>query len=475
MWSIHELKRKAISLHKVWRTNTNVNLEPFLQNFENLINDLREFNYNNQCKSQLTCKYWRADCCNYGNRCRFKHFKINNSPLVCPYGRKCRKMVNGKCNCAQNIRNQVNHPAVQPYSRVSNGNNKLISNNSKHSINNNQDYFSLQFITTENNGINKIATKNADITIPQSKSNKDKLTQSKRFVSNNVLCSSLHNNNNNKNNRKNSNNNNNNNNKGLVTKNDIMKDIRKRDTLPNSNFGISSVKGKDRIIGNNTMNPTLQLTKNESFDGSGAGLSNNNTNKNSNNIQSNKNKNISHIEIVKQKRSKVLAIHNKNLLKSSLHSKNNNNNTNNNRNSNNNNNNMDLMPLNGLLDDNFGFVSSSDGPSSEISNMKENDEKRDNCDTYRLINGNGINSPNLQLTTKDLGGGDADLSLLTDMVCNNKIDTVDGKQQLKSKDNFDKSKNTDSSASSIISTSSTDAILYDSEEDQVDVAGSDEF
>ena len=147
-------------------------------------------------------------------------------------------------------------------------------------------------------------------------------------VTDNVLCSSLHNtsNNNNINNR-------NNNNNGLVNKNDITNDISKLDILPNSISGISSVKGKDRIIGNSTMTPILQLTENESFDDSGAVSSNSTNNKNSNNIQSNKNKNISHIEIVKQKRSKVLAKHNNKLLSSSLHSKNNNNNnTNNNRN-----------------------------------------------------------------------------------------------------------------------------------------------
>ena len=95
------------------------------------------------------------------------------------------------------------------------------------------------------------------------------------------------------------------------------------------------------------------------------------------------------------------------------------------------------------------------------------------------------------------------LSLFTNMVCNNKIDNSDGKQQLESKEQFDTNKNTDSgdldaelslllkeqrefeakfesvkliqlsnssSDGSNVSTTSTDAILYNSlDDDDVDV------
>ena len=240
------------------------------------------------------------------------------------------------------------------------------------------------------------------------------------------------------------------------------------------------------------MTSSLQSTEKESLVGSGAILSNNNNNKNINNIQNNKDENISHIERVKQKRNKVLALHKNKVASSSLHNKNNNNN----------NNNKDLVLLNGMIDNNFGAYFSSGASSSEISNLKENDGKIQNCDTYRKVNGNEINSPILQLTANDLGGVDADFSLFTNMICNNKIDNSDGKQQLELKEQFDTNKNTDSGAldaelsfllkeqreleekfesekliqlsnsssdGSIVSTTSTDAILHNSLDDDDDV------
>ena len=57
--------------------NNKSNIEPMLRNIENVVNDLREYNYHNQCTSYITCKYWRADCCIFNDCCRFEHFKIN--------------------------------------------------------------------------------------------------------------------------------------------------------------------------------------------------------------------------------------------------------------------------------------------------------------------------------------------------------------------------------------------------------------
>ena len=54
-----------------------------------------------------------------------------------PYGRKCRRMINGKCNCVEIIRAKSNHGST--YQSL-NGNNNL-SNISKDCINNNQDNF----------------------------------------------------------------------------------------------------------------------------------------------------------------------------------------------------------------------------------------------------------------------------------------------------------------------------------------------
>ena len=98
------------------------------------------------------------------------------------------------------------------------------------------------------------------------------------------------------------------------------------------------------------------------------------------------------------------------------------------------------------------------------------------------------------MTRNDLDGLDVSSSILTNMVCNNnkkRIDSfsTDNKQQLDLKEKFDKGKNTDLSKSqwlgkydlekltqkfntdsdgSIISTSSTDAILHNSLEDDVE-------
>ena len=107
MWSIHELKRIVYSLPQAWRNKQNI--ESNLNKIENLVNELRELNYDNQCTVNMICKYWRAGCCKFGSRCRFKHLKINEFPLTCPYGRKCKRRINGKCYCVLNIRNKFIH------------------------------------------------------------------------------------------------------------------------------------------------------------------------------------------------------------------------------------------------------------------------------------------------------------------------------------------------------------------------------
>ena len=99
MWSIHEMRRIVNSMQSVW--NTKSNIEPMLRIIENLVNDLREYNYNHQCRSHVPCKYWRAGCCIFGNRCRYKHLKNNKSPLDCPYGIRCKRKIDGKCNCVR--------------------------------------------------------------------------------------------------------------------------------------------------------------------------------------------------------------------------------------------------------------------------------------------------------------------------------------------------------------------------------------
>ena len=151
---------------------------------------------------------------------------------------------------------------------------------------------SLKCNTIENNGMSNI---------PQVKNiNNVKLKSSKSIhivpVTNKIMCLSLHNKHNNNDNKNNRNNNNNNNNNNEL--NDTKNDDNKLDNLSNSNFGISSEKEKDKIIGNCmpcsitngniTLTSKLQLIKNERLDGSSVVSSNNNNNENYSNEQSNK-------------------------------------------------------------------------------------------------------------------------------------------------------------------------------------------
>ena len=103
MRAIFELIRQAKSLARDSRKNQNV--EGTLITIENLIDEIRDNNYYNQRRTYIVCKYWRANCCAFGrDRCHFKHLKFNNNPLRCPFGDRCKKSINGKCNCANNIR-----------------------------------------------------------------------------------------------------------------------------------------------------------------------------------------------------------------------------------------------------------------------------------------------------------------------------------------------------------------------------------
>ena len=142
-----------------------------LKNIENLLNDLREYNYNNQCNSYVPCKYWRADCCIFNDRCRFKHFKINKFPLDCPYGISCKRKIDGKCNCVCNIRKKSKYRLTKsrigkPIGNTKNNKN-LKSNQDRNQVNLNH-----KIITSQNNGIKRTATnKFVMIKVPQFKSN----------------------------------------------------------------------------------------------------------------------------------------------------------------------------------------------------------------------------------------------------------------------------------------------------------------
>ena len=223
MWSIHEIRRIADSMQRALRNKSN--FESMLRDIENVVNDLREYNYNNQCSSYRTCKYWRAECCIYGDHCRFKHFKINKYPLDCPYGIRCKRKINGICNCVMNIRKKVNHRTFYQKSRMgnTNGNNKLNSKFNQKSINNK---FNKKIITS------KIANIKCSQFISNN-SDRLKFTKSNNNVSDNQSDTKeeekqiqIENNNNNSNISNNNNNNKNNNelNKEKVIMNDSLSD-----------------------------------------------------------------------------------------------------------------------------------------------------------------------------------------------------------------------------------------------------------
>ena len=340
MWLVHELKRKAISLQQVGRININTNIEPILQNIENLVNDLREYNYFNQCKSHVICKYWRADCCMHGNRCRFKHLKINKSPLECPYGRKCRRMINGKCNCANNIRNKINHPASQPYCRISNGNNNINNFNFNNNLN----------TSFYNNGTKNSATvKTADIKKNVSKNDRNLTTRLK--LVNNIKNGSgdnktLDSNKNNNINKQNITINGNN----FNTRFSVSRLSNPSTTMISENLGDGILIKQTDKSSKNKMCSSLHNKNNNNKNNNKNNNNNNNKNKNDNSklplprssIPTTKNglgiSGDGILERGKQKRKQVLPIRNNNVLRSSLHKNNNNNNNNIN-----NNNNMDGM------------------------------------------------------------------------------------------------------------------------------------
>ena len=449
-----------------------------LNNMEDLINDLREYNYNNQCSANVPCKYWRAECCIFDDRCRFKHFKINKFPLDCPYGYKCKRKIAGKCNCVINIRKKFNHRLDFKKSGIgkSNGNNKNLLLNQDRK-NNKQVYFSQKIIT--NNGINKPATI-AKIKIPQFNSNKsDRLELSKcnNIVSDNQSDikeeekqTNFDNNNNNNNDNISSNNINNNNNELNNDKvlPDIFSELNLNVKENGGNMGNRMPFKRKNLNGIGIRTSNLQMTKNEKLDSFGAiSFDNNNNNSNNNNNNNNKqSKETSHIDRVKEKRRQVLARHNINVLCPSLHNKNNNNkHKNKNKNSNNNNNNGMVM-LNDILDDNITPNISFDSLDSENSSSKENDGTIGNRDTYHSLNGSGIKSLNLQLTGNDSGDSGAVLSSITNMVCNNNKGKNTDLSKLQ--DNLEQIEHlSDISDGSIVSTS-TDAILRNSEDDDDD-------
>ena len=462
--------------------NNKSNIESMLMDIENVVNDLREYNYNNQCSSYIPCKYWRAEVCIFGDRCRFKHFKINNFPLDCPHGNKCRYKIDGKCNCVSNIRKKFYYRLCTQKPGIGNpiGNNINLKYNQAR--NNNKQVNPSQKIIT--NGINKTATTNvAKIKVLQfngSKSDRLELSKSNNIVSDNQSDIkeedkqiNSENNNNNNNNNTNSNNINNNNNELKNDKDlpDISSELQLGSKDNGGNLGNRRSFNKNlNGMGIRTLN--LQMTENGKLGSSGSISFNNkynntNNNNNNNNKQSNQQREqYSHIEKVKEKRMRVLGRHNSNVLCPSLHNKNNNNThkNNNKNNNNNNNNNNEITMLNELLDYNLTPNSSFESSISGLSSLKENDGTIGNCDTYHKFSGIGIKSPNLQLTGNDYGGFGANLSLFTNMAC---IKNKHTNTEL-SKINDNSEKLGDSSDGSIVSTVSTDAVLHNSVDDDDD-------
>ena len=119
---IRELIYQAQAISYGKNVNTFITISDNLQKallvlnyeIENLKND-NKFNYDriknnfNYKKKDVLCRYWRANCCKYGNNCNFKHLKFRNNSikLYCPFGQSCK--YGNKCNCAQNIRNKNNN------------------------------------------------------------------------------------------------------------------------------------------------------------------------------------------------------------------------------------------------------------------------------------------------------------------------------------------------------------------------------
>ena len=118
--------------------------------------------------------------------------------------------------------------------------------------------------------------------------------------------------------------------------------------------------------------------------------------------------------------------------------------------------------LNDILDDNISLNISFDSLNSRLSSLKENDEAIGNRDTYRGKDGIGIKSSNLQLTRNDSDDLDAILSS-TNMVCNKNKDKKTGLSKFE--EQLEENLENISSDGSTVSTSSTDAILRNSSDD----------
>ena len=112
MQKIHKLKRKVNRLSTLWKKHKNCH--SILCSIQESIDELIDTNYHLKSQSQIVCRYWRANCCAFGDRCKFKHPKVNNNPLVCPFDKKCNRRVNVVCICAIKIRNKYGLRLSQP-------------------------------------------------------------------------------------------------------------------------------------------------------------------------------------------------------------------------------------------------------------------------------------------------------------------------------------------------------------------------
>ena len=99
---IRNLTQEVKKLFQAWRNNQNCN--SILCGMDDLIDQIRDHNYQAQVKASTICRFWRAGCCRYGKDCHFKHFKKNTNPISCPFEAQCKYKVNGICNCVEMIR-----------------------------------------------------------------------------------------------------------------------------------------------------------------------------------------------------------------------------------------------------------------------------------------------------------------------------------------------------------------------------------
>ena len=119
MQNIHTLKRDVNRLSTLWRRRKNCHT--ILCSIQETIDQLLDINYQNQSKSHIVCRYWRANCCAFGKKCRFQHPKINSNPLLCPFGDKCNRRINGVCICAISIRKKFNLKQENNFNQTNSG------------------------------------------------------------------------------------------------------------------------------------------------------------------------------------------------------------------------------------------------------------------------------------------------------------------------------------------------------------------